>query len=146
VVVLFRVNYRGRIRNLVYPKRRGIMRVNDIKIAPNFKLYEFECNDGNNEVKIDPLLIALVQTLRLRLGVPLVINSAYRTVEYNKKIGGSPKSQHILGKAVDIAIPKGYTIDGVAEEASKIGFKGIGKYTWGLHLDVRSETARWDYR
>ena len=35
----------------------------------------------------------------------LEITSAYRCIELNKKIGGSSRSQHVVGQAVDIRIP-----------------------------------------
>lgn len=121
------------------------MRVNDIQISKNFKLYEFECREGN-EVKLDPKLLELTQKLRDRLGRALKINSAYRTPEYNRKIGGSENSQHILGKAVDIAKPSGMTIDLLASHGKAVGFTGIGKYTWGCHFDVREKVSQWDFR
>ena len=33
---------------------------------------------------------------------PIVINSGYRSPELNKKVGGSPTSNHLTGCAVDI--------------------------------------------
>lgn len=33
---------------------------------------------------------------------PIVINSGYRSLELNKKVGGSPTSNHLTGCAVDI--------------------------------------------
>lgn len=122
------------------------MRINDIKISANFKLYEFECHDGNHEVKVDPELIDKMQKLREVVAKPIKVNSGYRNQEYNKKIGGSPKSQHLLGKAADLALPNGITIDQFAVLAEKAGFRGIGKYDWGIHVDVRETSVKWDYR
>lgn len=121
-------------------------RINDIRISKNFKLYEFECKDGNHQVVIHPKLLELAQRLRDRIGKPVVINSAYRTVAYNKKIGGSPNSQHLLGKAVDVRLPPGMTVDELAEHGRAVGFTGIGKYAWGCHFDVRDQPAQWDSR
>lgn len=121
-------------------------RINDVQLTQNFKMYEFECNDGNREVKVHPELIEKMQKLRDLVGKPIKINSGYRTKEYNAKIGGSRNSQHVEGTAVDLALPKGLTVDKFAEHAEKIGFRGIGKYPWGIHVDVRETVARWDYR
>ena len=42
------------------------------------------------------------EPLRKWVGGPIVINSFFRSVELNKAIGGSSKSQHCKGQAVDI--------------------------------------------
>lgn len=39
--------------------------------------------------------------VRYILGVPVIINSWYRSAEVNKAVGGSPRSQHLEGVAVD---------------------------------------------
>lgn len=122
------------------------MRINDISVAHNFRLYEFECHDGSNSVKVHPELIEKLQKFRELVGKPLKINSAYRTKEYNAKIGGSPRSQHVEGTAADIKLPSGLTVDKFAELAEQVGFRGIGRYHWGIHVDVRETPAKWDYR
>lgn len=48
---------------------------------------------------------SVVQPLRDYYKVPFTPNSGYRCPELNKAIGGSAKSQHCLGQAVDIEIP-----------------------------------------
>lgn len=111
-------------------------RINDIPVSKNFKLREFECHDGSHLVKIDPLLIELLQKLRDKLGKPITVTSGYRTPEYNRKIGGSPNSQHLLGKAADIKVA-GVSPREVAQLAIKIGFRGIGVYKTFVHVDVR---------
>lgn len=118
------------------------MRTNDIKISENFKLYEFECK-GSGLVKLDPVLLSKLQALRTRLGKPIVITSGYRSVEHNKKVGGSPNSQHLLGKAADIQV-SGMTPAQVAAEAEKIGFGGIGIYKTFVHVDTRATRTRWN--
>ena len=35
---------------------------------------------------------------------PIIINSGYRSPELNKKVGGSPNSNHLTGCAVDIRV------------------------------------------
>jgi uncharacterized protein YcbK (DUF882 family) len=120
-------------------------RVNDVQVSKNFKLYEFECNDGNHEVKLDPEGLEKLQALRERLGRPISINSAYRTPEYNARIGGSPKSQHKEGKAFDIVV-SGMKPEQVIHLAKVVGFRGIGLYDTFLHIDVRENPASWDLR
>lgn len=43
----------------------------------------------------------LLQPLRERIGVPIIITSGYRSKKVNKAVGGSPTSQHMTGNAVD---------------------------------------------
>lgn len=119
------------------------MRINDIKVSENFKLYEFECKDGSHQVVVDPVLVAKLQTLRTRLGRPITINSAYRNPTHNKKVGGASNSQHLYGKAADIVV-KGLTPQQVAAEAEKVGFGGIGIYKTFVHLDTRPGKTRWN--
>lgn len=46
----------------------------------------------------------VVQPVRDKFG-PTVINSGYRSPELNEAVGGSSKSQHCKGEAVDIEVP-----------------------------------------
>lgn len=40
--------------------------------------------------------------LRKNLGMPIIVNSCYRSIEVNEKIGGSKNSWHCQGLAADI--------------------------------------------
>ena len=116
-----------------------------VKVSKDFYLYEFESKD-TQEVKIDPVMINLNQAFRDRVGIPYTPSSAYRTPEHNKRVGGSPKSQHLTGKAIDIPLLKGYTIEEMAGIAEELGFTGIGLYQNFIHVDTREGKARWDFR
>ncbi|SHI74741.1 Peptidase M15 [Geosporobacter subterraneus DSM 17957] len=119
--------------------------MNKIKISENFSLHEFECRDGSNLVKLDEELIDKLQKLRVLVGKPIIVNSGYRTPEYNAKIGGAPKSQHMEGKAADIRVT-GVTPVQVAKLAKQVGFRGVGIYDTFTHVDVRATPTEWDYR
>lgn len=121
---------------------KGGIFLNNIQVSKNFMLKEFQCKDGNYQVRLDSTLLLKLQKLRDALGKPIIINSGYRTKEHNKAIGGSPNSQHLLGRAVDISIV-GMKPDEVAKVAEGIGFGGIGIYKTFVHLDIRSNKARW---
>ena len=56
------------------------------------------------------------EPLREYVGKPIKINSFYRSVELNKAIGGSSKSQHCEGRAIDIddTYPK-YILDNISD-------------------------------
>jgi zinc D-Ala-D-Ala carboxypeptidase len=44
------------------------------------------------------------EPLRLYLNIPIKISSGFRSVQVNRKIGGSTSSQHCKGEAMDIKI------------------------------------------
>ena len=122
--------------------------MNDFKISKNFNLKEFECtHPDHHHVQVDENLVDKLQKLREALGVPLIINSAYRCPERNKQVGGAKNSQHLLGNAVDISLRTiDLPIDDLEKLADSLGFDGIGKYNTFIHLDVRGYKARWDNR
>ena len=61
-------------------------------------------NDPNDEQLSNMELIAekVFEPLREYVGGPIKINSFFRSVKLNKAIGGSSKSQHCKGQAIDI--------------------------------------------
>lgn len=108
----------------------------NIKVSKNFKLSEFMCKDGSKEVLYCEELISLLENIRKIIAKPIIITSGYRTFSYNKKVGGSPKSQHLLGRACDIKV-KNLSTEYLAQIAKKSGAKGIGIYDLFVHVDVR---------
>ena len=61
-------------------------------------------NVPNRDVLMNMQIIAkkIFQPLRIYVGGPIKINSFYRSPKLNEKIGGSRKSQHCQGCAIDI--------------------------------------------
>lgn len=60
---------------------------------------------GNQEVMSNILdLLVLLQHIRDMdyNGNPIFVNSGYRNTEHNKRVGGVPTSQHLLGQAADV--------------------------------------------
>ena len=110
----------------------------------NFQVKEFACKDGTNDILIDGQLVRDLQKCRDKFGVT-IINSAYRTPEWNKKVGGATNSQHVKGKASD-TVCKNVTPLEVAMYAETIGMGGIGLYNDFTHIDTRDGKARWDNR
>jgi uncharacterized protein YcbK (DUF882 family) len=127
-------------------------------MTKNFTKEEFDCNCDcgscdmpinvyHNIVKVANQL----QVLRDELKKPIHINSAYRSEEYNEKVGGVKTSQHIMGKAADISV-KGFsplevykTIERLIENGDMLQ-GGLGLYDSFVHYDIRGERARWDYQ
>ena len=99
---------------------------------------------GGVDKRIDPKLISKVEEVARRFGRTLTVVSGYRSPAHNSKVDGAKRSQHMLGKAVDIS-GNGLTnqdrLDLVAI-ASSLGIKGIGVYNGGsLHFDGRDGAA-----
>ena len=61
-------------------------------------------NKPNNDQMQNMCLIAeeVFEPLRVWVGGPIKINSFFRSPELNKAIGGSTKSQHCHGQAIDL--------------------------------------------
>lgn len=126
-----------------------------MKLTQNFYLNEFACNDGSQTplqvyYRLQKLAIQL-QVLREYLNAPITVNSGYRSVEYNKRIGGVKNSQHILGNAADITV-KGYTPKQVYEAIEYLISKGemlqggLGLYNNFIHYDISEDRRkrRWN--
>lgn len=106
-------------------------------ISKNFKVKEFACKDGSDQLVLDEdFIVSKIQKIRTHFGVPVTINSAYRNATYNKKVGGSSNSYHVKGRAFDIVV-KGKTPTEVAKYAKSIGIKGIIQYNTFVHVDSR---------
>ena len=125
------------------------------KLENNFYLDEFYCKDRKNtpvpeEYMENVILLAKnLQLLRDEIGnKTITINSAYRTPNHNKKVGGSKSSQHLEAKAADIVVedmnPR--EVKEIVElmiRRKKLWFGGVGLYDSFLHVDVRENKARW---
>lgn len=124
-----------------------------MKLTKNFDLSEFECKCNNCKMPENVLsnIIKLsneLQFLRNYVDRPIKINSAYRCIEHNKKIGGAYNSQHLLGKASDIVIQsvhpfKTYELINELIDMSLMLQGGLGKYKKFTHYDIRKTKARW---
>jgi len=74
--------------------------------------------------------------------VPVIVNSGYRTPEYNRQVNGAPESRHLTGEAADI-VAQGVSIQELARAAEKFfGDGGIGTYRGHVHVDVGPQ-RRW---
>ena len=90
-----------------------------IKGAPSFTLHEL-IRSTTAEMKgidnrptkaeilenLEYVAVMCLQPVRDYYGVPVIINSGYRSPALNKLIGGSPTSFHSFGQAADIRFKK----------------------------------------
>lgn len=127
-----------------------------MQLTKNFHLSEFACKDKNQTpvpAEYMPnvtLLAENLQVLRDFIDQPIDLNSAYRTPAYNEKVGGSPKSQHLVALAGDIDCSElNWTprqIAKIIESLIELGLMtegGIGIYSTFVHYDARGTKARW---
>ena len=123
-----------------------------MKLTKNFSLSEFACNDGL-EFPLElmenvSLLAEQLQVLRDYVGLPIKINSGYRSPAYNKKIGGVSNSQHLQAKAADINViglshlETQSTIKALIDDG-KMMEGGLGCYSTFTHYDIRNSRVRW---
>ena len=68
-----------------------------------FAASEFRrCTPSCSIKQMDADFLALLDRVRERAGIPLVLNSAFRSREYERQMGRTGTSAHCNGKAVDI--------------------------------------------
>ncbi len=137
-------------------------------VSPHFSRHEFDLPDEKArkrgldagakypaewiESRLKPLCAAL-EIIRAEFGdKPIRIISAYRPLEYNRKLGSKDDSQHVVGRAADFQIP------GVEPKAiwdrmialrhvGRLDIGGAGVYDTFNHLDVRGGSLHiWDER
>lgn len=122
-----------------------------------FHVSEFDCHDGvpYPEAWTGDRLAALMSQLdiiRAEWGGPIRIVSGYRTASWNGKVAGASGSQHVEGRAADIApMVKGTVLHAATadlhgrimrllgqQQLPLIG--GVGNYPgkW-VHVDVRAK-------
>lgn len=110
-------------------------------------------HEGWTMMNIDVrVLIMRLQKRALKAGIisgPLTLNSGFRSVQYNKKVGGVKSSQHMNGNAADLSWPGINPDSDDYEEFIKLakdeGFRGIGRYNSFIHVDV-GRSREWDER
>lgn len=117
-------------------------------LSKHFKKREFGCKcgcgTGTKDGDIHPDLLVVLEDVREHFGKPVVISSGKRCETHNKRVGGAPKSQHLLGTAADIRIAGVAPVEVYNYLHNKYQDKyGVGKYNSFTHIDVRQNKARW---
>lgn len=127
----------------------------EILVTPHFKFAEFGCKDGTavpTHLWYNMRMLAgNLEALRGSFQSPIIINSAFRTSAYNKKVGGASASQHLSCNAVDITV-KGQLPSSVFHRIIKLMETGIMEkgcvilYDGFVHYDRRGHIAKLDNR
>ncbi|WP_209318398.1 D-Ala-D-Ala carboxypeptidase family metallohydrolase [Falsiroseomonas selenitidurans] len=87
----------------------------DILLTPHFRLSELLATSHKSIdnwpvtpetiQKLRYCCIYILEKVRSKFGRPVTVNSGFRSPALNAKIGGSKKSQHMQGEAVDFEVP-----------------------------------------
>ncbi len=96
---------------------------------------------GTGELLVVPEFFSLMDRLRKEFGRPIIVNSWYRSAEYNALISKTGPAGPHTKAAVDIAIYGALALE-LANIAFRLGFTGFGWKQHGphrarfLHLDT----------
>jgi hypothetical protein len=107
---------------------------------PHFSPAEIACN-GDGLLLIHPDSMDKLERLRARIGAPMIVNSGYRSPEYNARVGGAPQSKHMQGRAFDIRMAGHDPIE-FEHLAREVGFTGFGFYRSQGFMHVDTGPAR----
>lgn len=113
---------------------------------PNFSVDEFaRANPPCSLDQMDDKFMDRLQVARDLAGVPFVINSAFRSVSWEKSKKRSGKSMHCQGRAVDIKCVDSCNRYRILSALIYAGFKGIGIDNTFIHVDDRDISLIWTY-
>lgn len=130
-------------------KEYSLKKDGKLHVSPHFKVEELACHDGEDKVLVSTETLSMVENIRHHFGdAEVECLSGYRSPSYNASKKGAPKSQHMLGKAMDIRI-KGIKPRVIAIYAESLKPGGLGLYEYKgefdgfVHIDSRDNRSRW---
>lgn len=116
------------------------------KIPDYFAEVEFDlCTPKCKKSDMDDRFMTRLNSARELTGIPFILNSAYRSPEWDKKKGRSGTGFHTKGRAVDIRCHDPFARADIIYAAMCCGLNGIGIADSYIHLDDRDEPCIWLY-
>jgi uncharacterized protein YcbK (DUF882 family) len=107
-----------------------------------FQRGEFVSPDTGEE-QMSITLVQFLDALRDYCGIPLVINSGFRSPAHNAAVGGAPDSAHLRGLAVDVRCISSFTRHKILSFAlswtASCRIVRIGVAKTFVHLDIDHE-------
>lgn len=97
---------------------------------------------------MDSRLLDILDKLREDAGIPIVLNCAYRSKDWDKRRGRSGNSAHCKGLAVDIRCNDSTNRYKIINSALSLGITRIGVAKSFIHLDIDEslpQNVMWDY-
>ena len=108
-----------------------------MKSYNNFDLLHCASPDrAGSQYKMNTRLLDIIENLGMLTNSFIVINSGYRTISHNKKVGGVAKSSHLFGGAVDIACHSSALRFLIVKYAIQLGVRRIGLGQNFIHIDI----------
>lgn len=117
------------------------------EVVPDyFPDFEFEmCTPACRKSQMSERFLLRLNSARHMAGVPFLLNSAFREVDYEKAHGRSGKGFHTKGRAVDIRCLDSECRWRIINAATACGLNGIGIAKTFIHLDDRDVPKIWLY-
>lgn len=117
--------------------------------AKYFAEREFQkCSPPCSLQDMDATFMSTLDAIRSVAGIPLVLNSAYRSVAHEKKMGRSGSSSHCKGIAVDIKCTTYANRWKIVTAAKSCGIRRMGIAPTYIHLDMdkdKTQDVIWIY-
>jgi len=85
---------------------------------------------GDGSLVVNWHALNALNLLRKRSGFTMILNSAYRDPEHNRKVGGAKQSFHLIGRAFDVSTVNWMDAHVVSfiHHATLCDFRGFGLY------------------
>ncbi len=109
-----------------------------------FKESEFVMGNENVFHEMNSDFLIRLDELRKLVDEPLIITSSYRSIDYNKSVGGASKSQHLIGNAADLACNNGILRAKIIYNALSLGMS-VGAAKGFVHVDGRKLQVLFTY-
>lgn len=119
-------------------------------MAKYFSAEEFRrCTPSCSILNMNTEFLNTLDKVRELAHIPLVLNSAFRSVEYEKSKGRAGTSAHCQGKAVDIRCNTSANRLTIIRAALAAGIERIGVGKTYIHLDTATDKGHpagiWHY-
>jgi zinc D-Ala-D-Ala carboxypeptidase len=106
----------------------------------SFSPREIACK-GTGSILVNEDALDRLQKLRDTLGVPVILVSAYRSPEHNRRVGGATRSKHMEGVAFDVNMTNHNPAE-FERAARAVGFTGFGYYPRSGFMHIDTGAAR----
>jgi len=105
----------------------------------HFTIKEFECKCGCGFDYVQIELLQVLEQIRHKFNLPVIVNSACRCRYHNEAVGGKTHSYHLMGMAADIHI-KGVPPQWLYDIIDDLYPDSLGLlcYENFVHVDIRS--------
>ena len=110
---------------------------------------EFKCKCGCGLVTMDKDFVSRLDNARRIAGIPFHINSGFRCVKHNAKVGGAKRSSHVFGLAADIGVSDSPSRFKIINALLTAGFTRIGIGWSMIHVDAdpsKEQNCIWVYQ